>query len=102
MSTLHTVNRSPFSHSALQSCLAICAPGDAVLLIEDGVYAALPQAPSADQLQETLASGVGVLALTKDTSARGLTDRLAAGVELTDYNGFVELACTHQRIQSWY
>ena len=41
MSTLHTVNKSPFGNGTLLSCLNHCKPGDAVLLIEDGVYGAL-------------------------------------------------------------
>ena len=38
MSTLHTVNKSPFSTQTLLSCLNHAKDGDAVLMIEDGVY----------------------------------------------------------------
>ena len=38
---LHTVNKSPFLHKALESCLRSAKDGSAVLLIEDGVYGAL-------------------------------------------------------------
>ncbi len=41
MSTLHTVNKSPFATQALLSCLNHAKAGDAVLLIEDGVYGGL-------------------------------------------------------------
>ena len=37
---LHTVNKSPFDHNSLESCLKFARKGSAVLLIEDGVYAA--------------------------------------------------------------
>ena len=37
---LHIVNKSPLERNALDSCLAAAQPGAAVLLIEDGVYAA--------------------------------------------------------------
>ena len=37
---LHIVNKSPLERNSLDSCLRIAAPGGAVLLIEDGVYAA--------------------------------------------------------------
>jgi tRNA 2-thiouridine synthesizing protein B len=37
---LHTVNKSPFEHSALDTCLRYAREGASVLLIEDGVYAA--------------------------------------------------------------
>ena len=35
MSELHTVNKSPFEKSSLESCLSHVAEGSAVLLIED-------------------------------------------------------------------
>ena len=38
---LHTVNKSPFERNALESCLRLAASGASVLLIEDGVVAAL-------------------------------------------------------------
>ncbi|MGD8498050.1 MAG: sulfurtransferase complex subunit TusB, partial [Chromatiales bacterium] len=40
MSMLHTVNKSPFDRNTLDACLRLAKPGSAVLLIEDGVYAA--------------------------------------------------------------
>ena len=41
MSILHTVNKSPFERNSLEACLKYASAGAAVLLIEDGVYAAL-------------------------------------------------------------
>ena len=38
MSTLHTVNKSPFANQSLISCLGHCKNSDAVLMFEDGVY----------------------------------------------------------------
>ncbi len=40
MSTLHTVNKSPFERNALQGCVGHLTAGDAVLMIEDGVLGA--------------------------------------------------------------
>ena len=37
MSTLHTVNKSPYERNALKSCLDHVTAGDRILLIEDGV-----------------------------------------------------------------
>ena len=37
---LHIVNKSPHQARSLESCLRLALPGHAVLLIEDGVYAA--------------------------------------------------------------
>jgi tRNA 2-thiouridine synthesizing protein B len=102
MKTLHTVNKSPFTDQCLGSCLAVCAPGDSLLLIEDGTYGALSSAPTAEQLQQAISAGVAVYALTSDTAARGLTAQLAPQISLTDYPGFVQLSCKHHNIQSWY
>jgi len=41
MSTLHTVNKSPFDRSSLETCLRLAGKGNAVLLLEDGVYGAM-------------------------------------------------------------
>jgi hypothetical protein len=41
MSTLHIVSSSPFETNALQSALKFVSPSDAILLIENGVYAAV-------------------------------------------------------------
>ena len=40
MSVLHIVNKSPYDRNSLDTCLRLAAPGSAILLIEDGVYAA--------------------------------------------------------------
>ncbi|WP_347258560.1 DsrH/TusB family sulfur metabolism protein, partial [Methylocaldum sp.] len=41
MAVLHLVNRSPQESRALEDCLARAGKGDAVLLIENAVYAAV-------------------------------------------------------------
>ena len=102
MSTLHTVNKSPFTHSTLVSCMAICQPGDALLLIEDGVYAALPSSPVQKRLKTLADSGVTVAALGPDLDARGLTSRSADWITTMDYDGFVTLSTTLKTVQSWY
>lgn len=102
MGTLHTVNKSPFTDQALKSCLSLCAPGDSLLLIEDGTYGALTAAPTAKLLDDVTKRGIKVYALASDLAARGLDSQLAAGIVLTDYQGFVRLSCEHETIQSWY
>lgn len=102
MSTLHTVNKSPFSHTTLASCLSVCQPGDALLLIEDGVYAALPSSPQAEQLRHARSAGIRVYALEPDLIARGLAEQHVEAIELTDYAGFVRLSVEQRRTQSWY
>lgn len=102
MSTLHTVNKSPFEHRTLACCARVCLAGDGLLLLEDGVYGALPAAPTDITLKALSDRGVQLLALAEDVRARGLEGRLAKGIQLTDYAGFVRMSCEHQTIQSWY
>lgn len=103
MSTLHTVNKSPFVQRTLNSCMDICRAGDALLLIEDGVYAALPSAPTAKALRALADEGeVGLFVLEPDLKARGLSDRISDWVSVVDYSGFVRLSTEHKTVQSWY
>ncbi|PCH68053.1 MAG: sulfurtransferase complex subunit TusB [Rhodobacteraceae bacterium] len=101
MSTLHTVNKSPFATGALVSCLDHCKDGDAILMIEDGVYGGLTGTTVADRVQQK-AGSVAIFVLSPDADARGLaTDRLLAGVNGVDYDGFVDLVADHDRTQAW-
>ncbi len=103
MSTLHTVNKSPFAQQTLTSCINICRAGDALLLIEDGVYGALPSSPTAEALKALADEGnVHLFALEPDLQARGLNDRISDWITVVDYSGFVQLSTEHQTVQSWY
>jgi tRNA 2-thiouridine synthesizing protein B len=97
---LHTVNKSPFDHGALQACLRYARPGSALLLIEDGVYAAARGTAVAERMQEAL-KHVKVYALKPDVEARGMQNRVMDGVRLVDYGGFVDLVAEHDAVQSW-
>jgi len=97
---LHTVNKSPFEHSALETCLRYARPGAAVLLIEDGVYAAVRDTAVARQIEEALKK-VTIYALEPDLAARGMLNRAIDGVRLVDYGGFVDLVVEHNAVQSW-
>ena len=101
MSTLHTVNKSPFATGALVSCLNHCKDGDAVLMIEDGVYGGLTGTTVADQVRQK-AGSVAIYVLSPDADARGLAaDRLLEGIRGVDYDGFVDLVADHDRTQAW-
>lgn len=102
MSILHTVNKSPFTHTTLLSCLEVCGKGDGILLLEDGVLGAVTSSPSAQQLNAAIARGIKVYVLSGDIKARGLNAKLAANIQTTDYNGFVELSIAYRCVQSWY
>jgi len=101
MPTLHTVNKSPFDRPSLQSALGHCLPGDAVLMIEDGVLGARKGSAVAAAVAAAMPA-VKVYVLGPDCAARGLSaDAMVSGVETVDYGGFVDLAATHDRTQSW-
>lgn len=101
MSTLHTVNKSPFEDIALKSCLGHVVDGDAVLLIEDGVYGAIKGSSAGDLLEQQNGT-VKLYALGPDLAARGLSEKpLASGVDVVDYGGFVDLVTKLDRTQSW-
>ena len=87
---LHLINKSPFQTSTLASCLRMAQPGNAVLLIEDGIYAATSGA-STEPLVRAASSRLKFYALKPDTEARGVTAKLMAGVTLVDYVGFPHL-----------
>jgi tRNA 2-thiouridine synthesizing protein B len=97
---LHTVNKSPFGNGTLESCLSVAKAGSAVLLIEDGVYAALRGSAVADTMTKAMGE-VEIYALEPDVKTRGIQGKLLDGVKLVDYSGFVELATQHDRVQAW-
>ncbi len=97
---LHTVNKSPFEYGSLETCLKFAQPGSAVLLIEDGVYAAARETAVSPQVKDALKS-VAIYALKPDVEARGMQDRVMDGIRLVDYEGFVDLVVEHDAVQSW-
>ncbi|MES9844010.1 MAG: sulfurtransferase complex subunit TusB [Candidatus Sedimenticola sp. PURPLELP] len=100
MSELHTVNKSPYEKSSFDSCIGYAVSGSAVLLMEDGVYAAMQGGATESKVKA--AEGVKVYALGPDMKARGLSeDRVIEGVEIVDYAGFVDLAAEHSKVVSW-
>jgi len=96
---LHTVNKSPFSATALDSCLRIAQADDTILLIEDGVYAGLANDSNRERMQSISAT---LIALAPDVYARGLQDQLLDSIATVDYAGFVELTSQHEKVVSWF
>src|SRR3972149_3362619 len=97
---LHIVNKSPFERTALESCLRFGRDGSAVLLIEDGVYAATRGNAAELKIREAMGR-LKVYVLQPDLEARGMQDAVIDGVELVDYGGFVDLVAGHKAAQSW-
>jgi|TARA_B100000315_G_C14584077_1_gene592000 tRNA 2-thiouridine synthesizing protein B len=98
---LHTVNKSPFAQATLRSCLRVVSTEDSILLIEDGVYAALDDASCSELIQQLLPQ-VAVYALLPDLRARGIEDRIISGIQAIDYHGFVTLTEDHPLVQCWF
>jgi len=97
---LHIVNKSPLDRNSLDTCLATAQPGGALLLIEDGVYAATNGNAAAGKLKQAMGQ-MKVYALKPDLEARGMADRVLDGVNLVDYGGFVDLVTEYNTCQSW-
>ncbi len=95
---LHIINKSPFTHNSLDSCLRIAQGGD-ILLIEDAVYAAAGGATE-KQVREAMKQ-FKFHVLQADLEARGLADRVMDGVNKVDYGGFVDLVAKNKNCQSW-
>lgn len=91
---LHTLNQPPANDTCLARCLDAMAADDSLLLIEDGVYWALPAFAS------RLASLQGRLyLLAADVKARGL--ELPAEQCIND-DQFVALCVSHDKTVSWF
>jgi tRNA 2-thiouridine synthesizing protein B len=97
MSMLHLVNKSPYENNNLSTASSIMKSGDALLLIEDGVYGAIKNGKASAMLADCSVSVMG-----PDLAARGISeDKLADGVNVVDYSGFVELVEKNDKVQSW-
>ena len=92
---LHTLNKHQ-DQALIQRCLKLAGPEDQLLLIEEAVYLVL------QANEERLSTVMPVYALEEDVAARGLQDKLCPNVKLVDYNGFVTLAATADKIQAWF
>ncbi len=100
-SMLHIVNKSPFERAALDSCLRLAKSGSSILLIEDGVYAALQDSAHTEKMASRM-ENFSFYVLGPDVSARGLNNSpLIKGITIVDYEGFVDLAADHDATQSW-
>ena len=94
---LHTLNASP-SSAAFADCLRLLSSNDALLLLGDGVYAAIAGTAAWDAIRDT---GSELHILDTDASAAGITE-LAPGISRTDMAGFVALTERFERQLAWY
>lgn len=88
-------------HKSLLTCSQFCTTGDAILLLEDGVYALSHVAIGA-----LLQSGIRLFAIEADVSARGLKNTNiwrteASQVQMINYDQFVELCVEFPTQKNW-
>jgi tRNA 2-thiouridine synthesizing protein B len=94
---LHLVNKSPYENSNLNTATSIMKGDDVLLLIEDAVYGAVKNGKAS-----ALLDGRKVSVLGPDLAARGISeDKLADGVDVIDYAGFVDMVEQNDKVQSW-
>ncbi len=96
MSCLHLLNKSP-STGSLNELRNLLAPGDGLLLLEDGVYFL-----NRPEELASLPDGISLYFLAEDLLARGLNAPLPANATTVDYDGFVALCASHDKTTSWF
>jgi len=94
---LHTLNSSP-SSAAFRDCLKVAQTGDAVVLMGDGVYAAMAGTGACIEMQ---AKNVELFILGTDALLAGITAP-APGIQIIDMEGLVALTERFPRQQAWY
>ncbi|WP_210395077.1 sulfurtransferase complex subunit TusB [Motiliproteus sediminis] len=96
---LHTVNRAPGSHAALQQCIQALSGPAALLLIEDGVYGATP---AFTRLFHRLDGTVHCYVLAADLQARGIDALVDGRFQVIDDAAFVQLSLDCDKMVAWY
>ncbi|ABV87428.1 sulfurtransferase complex subunit TusB [Shewanella pealeana] len=91
---LHLIQESPEQSSALKTCLRYASKNDCILLSANAVNSLLKQT------WRTQLAEYNYVALQEDVTARGLKV-LLKDVKQIDYNEFVALSLTHDKVISW-
>ncbi|MGE0972999.1 sulfurtransferase complex subunit TusB [Klebsiella sp. WOUb02] len=94
---LHTLSVSPW-HADLAAMLRLVKEGDDLVLLSDGVTAAVA---GGRFLEILLSAPITIHALQDDIAARGLTGQIADSVIRVDYTDFVRLALKHPGQLAW-
>lgn len=94
---LHTLSRSPWQCD-IDTLLSMMREGDDLLLIQDGVLAAL----AGSQFVEKLSNApISISALKDDLDARGLSGQISAKIDVVGYTDFVNLSVIHASQMNW-
>ncbi|HDX4052132.1 TPA: sulfurtransferase complex subunit TusB [Enterobacter soli] len=94
---LHTLSHSPWQCD-IEALVRMLREGDDLLLIQDGVLAAI----EGSRFVEILTNApISVSALKEDIDARGLAGQISAKIDVVGYTDFVNLAVTHPSQMNW-
>ncbi|QLK62810.1 sulfurtransferase complex subunit TusB [Enterobacteriaceae bacterium Kacie_13] len=94
---LFTLAHSP-QHCDFPLLIKLVAPEDALLLMQDGVLAAIEGSQACELLFQHVQS---VYVLSEDLAARGLVGQISHNITLIDYTGFVALTEKHAQQTAW-
>lgn len=94
---LYTLLHSPWQCD-LDSLLLLLKDGDDLLLLQDGVTAALA---GSQMLTKLSTSPATLWVLLEDVAARGLAEQISTKVARLDYTGFVAMTAKHQQQVAW-
>ena len=94
---LHTLSHSPWQCD-IDGLLRMLADGDDLLLLQDGVLAAIEGSRFVEMLNN---APITVSALKEDIDARGLTAQISSKIDVVSYTDFVNLSLKHTTQMSW-
>ncbi|WP_380183401.1 sulfurtransferase complex subunit TusB [Kalamiella sp. sgz302252] len=94
---LHTLITSPFK-SDFNAMLRMLAKGDEVLLLQDGVLAALEGSQALEMLR---LAPISLYVLQDDVMARGLSAQISASATAVSYTEFVALTVKQTQQMAW-
>ena len=94
---LHTLSTSPW-HADIAAMLRLIKEGDELLLLSDGVTAAVAQGRFLEILRS---APITIHALQDDIDARGLAGQIADSVVRVGYTDFVRMSVKHPGQLSW-
>ncbi len=98
--TLHTWNKAYSPAAPIATCLALLRAGDTLLLLEDGVHAAM-DAEFLRRFEPCRQAGVQLYVVSADLAARGISARISATANVIGYKEFVALTLHHERVVNW-
>lgn len=94
---LHTLMTSPF-RCDMPAILRLLATDDDVLLLQDGVIAALQGSAA---LEALLSAPINLYVLREDLEARGLVAHVSSNVTVVGYTDFVKLTVRNLQQMAW-